>query len=172
MYQHLVTNECGEPMYVKNVPDAQEEQEMYWEEMQHRSEDPLYAESCERNMWFHRACDIFAENGVEVPDYVISAFAKELRIKQREDEANKAIEEAKPSLDFLNKHFPNMFKTYYEYPTPDTYGYAYIEYVGKIEDAPYRDEIESVINLALEQNIYIEDFLCCWDCFKKRDITK
>ena len=41
MYQHLVRNEEGGPMYIENVMDAQEQEEAYCEEMQMRADDPI-----------------------------------------------------------------------------------------------------------------------------------
>lgn len=73
MYQHLVTNEYGEPMYVENVMDAQEENEAYWEEMQMRADDPMYAAMREKEEWIARATRAFEDNGVEVPYYVKQA---------------------------------------------------------------------------------------------------
>ena len=70
MYQQLVRNEAGEPMYVENVMDAQEEQEFWCEEMQMRADDPMYAAMREKEEWIARATRVFEDNGLEVPYYV------------------------------------------------------------------------------------------------------
>ena len=54
MYQHLVRNEEGEPLYVENVMDAQEEHEFRCEEMQMRADDPYYAQMREKEEWYNK----------------------------------------------------------------------------------------------------------------------
>lgn len=162
MYQNLVTNECGEPMYYENVLDANEENEMYWEEMERRNDDPWYAASCEAESWYHRACDIFAENGVSVPDEVTHIFAKQLRKAQREKEERDALKEAQPALDFLNAHFPNTFEARYEPPTPIEDGY--VEFLIKRGAMPpTKRDVADLEREAHELGIYIEDYVSYYD---------
>lgn len=158
MYQHLVRNSEGEPLCFVDVLDAQEEMELHYEEMEKRNDDPWYAAACEKEHWYHVACELFAERGIKVPREVTEIFADEMRKKEREDKKNKAIAEVQPAVDFLNKHFPDMFVARYEYPTPIEYGHAYIDFVDWSK-RPYRDEVEPLIKVAMEQNIYIEDYL-------------
>ena len=158
MYQQLVKNEYGEPMHVENVLDPYEEDEAYWEEMQHRADDPWYAAQCEKESWYNKACAIFAAEGIEVPEQVKQIFADELRKKRAKEEEERELAKAQPAVDFLNKYFPNTFKARYEYPTPEEIGYAYIDVVDWTK-TPYRDEVEPLIDIALEQGIYIEDYL-------------
>ena len=158
MYQHLVTNECGEPMYIENVMDAQEELEAYYEEMQMRADDPYYAQMREAEEWYAKACRAFEEQGVEVPPSVIDALAREMRRKKMEVEEQKALDEVRPVVDFLNGYFPNMFEARYEWPTPEECGYAYVDFKDW-SNRPYRDEVEPLIAVALEKDIYIEDYL-------------
>ena len=70
MYQQMVYNEYGEPMYVENVMDAQEEYDAYCEEMQMRADDPYYAQMREKEEWIARATSVFEDYGLEVPYYV------------------------------------------------------------------------------------------------------
>lgn len=162
MYQDLVTNEYGEPMYYENVLDTNEENERYWEEMERRNDDPMYAASQEVDAWYHRACDIFAENGVSVPDEVAHIFATQLRKAQREKEKRDALAEAQPALDFLNSHFPNTFEACYEPPTPIEYGY--VEFL--IKDGampPTKKEVADLEREAHELGIYIDEYVSYHD---------
>jgi len=167
MYQHLVTNECGEPMYIENVMDAQEELEAYYEEMQMRADDPYYAQMREAEEWYAKACRAFEEQGVEVPPSVIDALAREMRRKKMEVEEKKALDEVQPVVDFLNGYFPNVFEARYEWPTPEECGYAYIGFKDW-SNRPYRDDVEPLIAVALEKDIYIEDYLSMRE-LKKRE---
>lgn len=167
MYQQVVRNEYGEPMYVENVMDAQEENEAYLEEMQHRADDPYYAQMCEKEEWYNKALACFEEKGITVPPSVVQTLSRELRKKQIEIEEQKALDEVQPVVDFLNEHFPNMFEARYEWPTPEEYGYAYIS-IKDYSNRPYRDEIESLIEPALERDLSIEDYISLRE-FKKRE---
>ena len=168
MYQQLVRNEYGEPMYVENVMDAQEQEEAYWEEMQMRADDPYYAQMREKEEWYAKALQCFEEKGIEVPQSVVQTLARELRQKKMEIEEQKALDEVQPVVDFLNEHFPNMFEARYEWPTPEEYGYAYIDFKD-YSNRPYRDEIESLIEPALEKGLSIEDYISLRDFKKKRN---
>ena len=167
MYQQLVTNEYGEPMYIENVMDAQEEQEFYWEEMQMRADDPYYAQMREKEEWCAAARRAFEEQGIEVPQDMINILAREMRSKQKEIEENKALDEVQPVVDFLNGYFPNIFEACYEWPTPEEDGYAYIGFKDW-SNRPYRDEVEPLIAVALEKDIHIQDYLSLRE-LKKRE---
>lgn len=167
MIQQLVRNEYGEPMYVENVMDAQEEQEAYFEEMQMRADDPYYAQMRETEEWCAKARMAFEEQGLDVPQDMVNILAREMRRKQREIEKQKALDEVRPVVDFLNKHFPNMFEARYEWPTPVEYGYAYVDFKDW-SNRPYRDEVEPLIGMAFENDIYIEDYMSLRD-FRTRN---
>ena len=158
MIQQVVRNEYGEPMYVENVMDAQEEQEAYFEELQMRADDPYYAQVREKEEWCAKARAAFEEQGIEVPYEMVRILAREMRKKHMEVEERKALDKVQPVVDFLNERFPNMFVGRYEWPTLDEYGYAYVDF-NDWTNRPYRDEVEPLIAVALEQNIYIEDYL-------------
>lgn len=158
MYQHLVTNEYGEPMCIEYVMDAQEEQEAFFEEMQMRADDPYYAQMREAEEWYAKACRAFEEQGVKVPPSVIDTLAREMRRKKMEVEERKALDEVQPVVDFLNGYFPNMFEARYEWPTPVECGYAYVGFKDW-SNRPYRDEVEPLIAVALKKDICIEDYL-------------
>ena len=167
MYQHLVTNEYGEPMYIENVMDAQEEMEAHFEEMQMRADDPYYAQMREQEEWCAKARAAFESQGIDVPQDMVNILAREMRRKQREIEMNKALDEVQPVVDFLNKYFPNVFEARYEWPTPEECGYAYVDFKNWSK-RPYRDEVEPLIQIALEQDICIEDYLSMSE-LKKRE---
>lgn len=171
MYQHLVRNSEGEPLGFVDVLDPMEQEELRLEEMEKRNDDPWYAAACEKEHWYHVACELFAERGIKVPQSVVDIFAEEMQKKQREDEEAKAIAEVQPAVDFLNKHFPNAFEARYEYPTPIEHGYAYIDFTDW-SNRPYRDEVEPLIAVALESDIYIEDYLSMSELRKREPQTK
>ena len=75
-----------------------------------------------------------------------------------EIEERKALDEVQPVVDFLNDYFPNVFEACYEWPTPEECGYAYVGFKDW-SNRPYRDEVEPLIAVALEKDIYIEDYL-------------
>lgn len=154
-----IYNEYGEPIGTETVRTQYEEEIAYCEEMDRRAEDPFYAARIEEQEWYNKACAIFEENGIVVPDDVIAALSRELRKKEAEREEQKALAEVQPVVDFLNKYFPNKFYARYDPPTPDEYGYAYVDFNGNYSERPYRDEVEALIPIALEQDIYIEDYL-------------
>jgi hypothetical protein len=171
MYQQMVCNEYGEPMYVENVMDAQEEQEFYFEEMQMRADDPYYAQMREQEEWCARARAAFESQGIQVPQDMVNILAREMRRKQMEIEEKKALDEVQPVVDFLNKHFPDVFVARYEWPTPEECGYAYVDFKDWT-NRPYRDEVEPLIPLAMEQGIYIEDYLSMRELKKREQQTK
>ena len=167
MYLNVVKNSEGEPVCVEYVRDAQEENEAYLEEMQMRADDPYYAQMREKEEWYYKALQCFEEKGIEVPPSVVQTLSRELRKKQIEIEEQKALDEVKPVVDFLNEHFPDMFEARYEWPTPEEYGYAYIDFKD-YSNRPYRDEIEPLIEPAIEQDIHIQDYISLCD-FRTRN---
>lgn len=144
MYQQLVTNENGEPMYIENVLDAQEEQEMYFEEMQMRADDPMYAAMKEKEEWIAKATEVFEEHGIEVPYYVKEAWVKEMRNLERKNQEEKALIKVKPLLDFLNQQMPGSkwYANYYS-ETPDEIAHIEIDYT----NAPYKEEYLKALEL-------------------------
>ena len=167
MYQQVVRNEDGEPLYIENVRDPYEEEIAWCEEMDERAASPMYAASIEDERWYNIACSVFEERGIKVPDDVICALKRELRIKEEIREEEKALAEVQPVVDFLNKHFPDTFYAIYNSPTPIEIGYAEIDFVD-YSKRPYRDEVEALIPVAEAQGIYITDYLSLRD-LKKRD---
>ncbi len=167
MYQQVVKNEYGEPMYIENVRDQFEEEEALCDEMQMCAEDPYYAQVREKEMWCAKARAAFEEQGIEVPYDMVRILSREMRNAQQEAERQKALDEVQPVVDFLNEHFPNMFVGRYDYPTPQEYGYAYVDFKDW-SHRPYRDEVEPLIQIALDKDIYIEDYISLRE-FKKRE---
>lgn len=166
MYQNLVRNECGELMYFENVLDPQEQEEAYWEDMQHRADDPWYAEQCENESWYNKACAIFEEEGIEVPEQVKQIFADELRKKREKEEENAALAEAMPTVELFNKFYPNLLYARYNPPTPAEIGYVEADF-NDWSNRPYRDEVEHIFALAEEQGICVEDYISRRD-FRER----
>lgn len=163
MIQQLVRNEYGEPMYVENVMDAQEEQEFYLEEMQMRADDPYYAQMREKEEWIARATAAFEEQGIEVPYYVKEAWIEEMRNLQRKNEEEKAMSEVQPILDFFNRMMPDA-KWYANYhgATPDEIAHIEMDYTY----APYKEDYLHAIDMWYETHKNDdepcpEDFLVC-----------
>ena len=174
MYQRLVVNEYGEPMYVENVMDAQEEQEFYFEEMQMRAEDPMYAAMKEKEEWIARATAAFEEQGIEVPYYVKEAWVKETRSLQRKNEEEKAMSEVRPILDFFNRMMPDAkwYANYYG-ATPDEVAHIEMDYTY----APYKEDYLHAIDMwdethKNEDAPCPEDFLVCSTRYMKERETK
>ena len=137
MYQQMVCNEYGEPMYVENVMDAQEEQEFYFEEMQMRADDPMYAAMKEKEEWIARATAAFEEQGIDVPYYVKEAWVNEMRKLQRKNEEEKVMVKVRPLLNFLNRMMPDAewYANYYN-ETPDEMAHVEVDYT----HAPYKED--------------------------------
>ena len=144
MYQQLVRNEYGEPMYVENVMDAQEQEEAYWEEMQMRADDPMYAAMREKEEWIARATRAFEDNGVEVPYYVKEAWVKEMRNLQRKNEEEKVMLKVRPLVNFLNRMMPNAkwYANYYN-ETLDEVAHVEVDYT----HAPYKEDYLHAIDV-------------------------
>lgn len=168
MYQNLVRNEYGEPMYLENVLDPQEQEETYWEEMQHRADDPWYAEQCEKEHWYYKACAIFEAEGIDVPEQVKQILAEELRKKRAKEEEDAALAEAMPTVALFNKFFPNLLYARYCPPTPAEIGYVEVNF-NDWSHRPYRDEVENIFKLAIEQGINAEGYISLRE-FKERKI--
>ena len=160
MYQQLVRNEYGEPMYVENVMDAQEENEAYWEEMQMRADDPYYAKMREKEEWIARATKAFEDNGVEVPYYVKKAWVKEMRNLQRKNEEEKVMLKVRPFVDFLNRMMPNAewYANYYD-ETPDEVAHVEVDYTY----APYKEDYLHAIDVWHEKYKDNDDMWCVPD---------
>lgn len=158
MYQHLVRNEEGEPMYVENVMDAQEQNEAYWEEMEHCANDPHYAAHCEREHWFNKACAIFEAQGIKVPQQVVNIFAEELRKKREKEEEDAELAKAMPAVELFNKFYPNMLYAHYFPPTPWEWGGVEVEF-NDWSNRPYRDEVEHIFELAYQKGIDVDDYI-------------
>lgn len=144
MYQQLVRNEYGEPMYVENVMDAQEEQEFYFEEMQMRADDPMYAAMKEKEEWIARATAAFEEQGIEVPYYVKEAWVKEMRQLQWKNEEEKVMLKVRPLVNFLNQMMPNAewYANYYG-ETPAEEAHVEVDYT----HAPYKEDYLHAIDV-------------------------
>ena len=144
MYQHLVTNEYGEPMYVENVMDAQEEQEFYFEEMQMRADDPYYAQMREKEEWIARSTAAFEEQGIEVPYYVKEAWVKEMRQLQWKNEEEKVMSKVRPLVDFLNRMMPDAewYANYYG-ETPAEEAHVEVDYTY----SPYKEDYLHAIDV-------------------------
>ena len=155
MNRQVVYNEYGEPIFVDNVRDMYEEEEAWCEEMQMRSEDPIYAMQQEQEAWYRKACLCFEEQGIDVPDDVRRRLAEEMRKKKEKLEEEQKLAEAQPAVDFINSKLPNCgCYARYNYPTPAEFGYVEIDF----ENPPYKDEIEAITEEALKQDIYLDDF--------------
>jgi hypothetical protein len=175
MYQQLVRNEYGEPMYVENVMDAQEENEAYWEEMQMRAEDPMYAAMREKEEWIARATRAFEDNGVEVPYYVKEAWVKEMRQLQWKNEEEKVMLKVRPLVNFLNRMMPDSkwYANYYN-ETPDEIAHVEVDYT----HAPYKEDYLHAIDVWHEKYkddddmIYVpDDSIVCSTRYMKQKET-
>ena len=133
-YQQMMYNDEGEPIGYDYVPDQYEQEEMDWEERMHRHDDPFYAAAQESQEWYQRACAAFEAQGVEVPEDVKYALAREMRAKQRKERYEASA--------------------YYEPETPAEEAYAYID-VRKNGRSISREELQNVES-ALVQNGYDE----------------
>jgi hypothetical protein len=156
MYQQLVKNEYGEPMYVENVMDAQEENEAYLEEMQMRADDPMYAAMREKEEWIARATSVFEDYGLKVPYNVKEAWVKEMRQLQMKNEEEKVMSKVRPFLDFLNRMMPNAewFANYYG-ETPDEVAHVEVDY----KHAPYKEDYLHALNVWREKYKDNDDML-------------
>ena len=175
MYQHLVRNEEGEPMYVENVMDAQEENEAYWEEMQMRADDPMYAAMREKEEWIARATRAFEENGVKVPYWVKEAWVNEMRQLQRKNDEEKVMSKVRPLVNFLNRMMPNAewYANYYN-ETPDDIAHVEVDYT----HAPYKEDYLHAIDVWHEKykddddmRYVLDDSIVCSTRYMKQKET-
>lgn len=157
MATQVIYNEYGEPIGTEYVRDQWEQEEAEWEEDMRCAEDPLYAASKENQRWYNAACAAFEERGITVPDDVIRALAREMRIKQREEEEAKALAVAQPAVDLLNELLPaSKAKAYYYPETVDECSFTEIHFNGQW---PTRAEVENAIAVGIKKDIYIEDYI-------------
>ena len=152
-YQQMMYNDEGEPIGMDYVPDQYEQEEMDWEERMHRHDDPFYAASQESAEWYQRACAAFEAQGVEVPEDVKYALAREMRAKQREEQYQAEMDNMEPLVDAIQS-LGYEAKAYYEPETPAEEGYGYID-VRKNNRSISREELDNLRN-ALVQNGYDE----------------
>lgn len=163
MMQTIFNNE-GEPIGTEYIRCQFEEEEAEWEENMRCAEDPMYAAQKEERRWYNEACAAFEERGIQVPEDVINALSRELRLKEQYRQEKKALAEVKPVVDFLNGLFPNSKATAHYYPeTCDEISYTEIHFDGV---RPTRTEIEYAIKIGLEKDIYIEDYIGSLRYFK------
>lgn len=144
MYQQLVKNEYGEPMYVENVMDAQEENEFWCEEMQMRADDPMYAAMREKEEWIARATAVFEDYGLKVPYNVKEAWVKEMRQLQMKNEEEKVMSKVRPLVNFLNRMMPDSkwYANYYN-ETPVEIAHVEVDYTY----APYKEDYLHAIDV-------------------------
>ena len=167
MYQHLVRNEEGEPLYVEDVMDAQEEHEFRCEEMQMRADDPYYAQMREKEEWYNKALSCFEEKGIEVPPSVVETLSRELRKKRDEIEEKKALDEVQPVLDYLCENLPHC-KWYANFYPESFDEIAHVE-IG-CKNRPYVWELEEVIERSRNEGFFdkygvgLEDYVGESDC--------
>lgn len=161
--ERTVLNEWGEPIGTEYVPTQYEEEIAYFEEMDRRAEDPFYAASKELEAWHAAACRAFDAQGIHVPYDVEMALAREMKKKSLKIKEAKALAEAKPVVDFLNKIFPDgdAYANYYP-ETADEWGYVEIDFHGK---TPTKEEMKGAIALGYERDLYVEDYIY-WGMFK------
>lgn len=164
MYQQLVRNEEGEPMYIENVMDAQDKEEAYWDEMQMRADDPYYAEMQEKKEWYNKAVQCFEEKGIKVPQSVVQTLANELRNKRDEIEKRKALDDVQPVLDYLCENLPHC-KWYANFYPESFDDIAHIEI--DCENRPYVWELEDVIEESYNNVFYEKHNLCIEDYVSK-----
>lgn len=158
MYQ-TVYNEYGEPMGTEYVREPWEEEIAYYEEMDRRAEDPIYAASVENQRWYNAACAAFEDRGIEVPEDVIAALAREMRLKKRREDEARALNEVQPLVDLLNEIAPECEAKAYYYPeTPIEIATTEIHFLGK---NPSDEDIDKVKKACIERglDICVDDYV-------------
>lgn len=159
MAYQTVYNEYGEPMGTEYVREAWEEEIAYYEEMDRRAEDPIYAASVENQMWYNAACAAFEDRGIEVPEDVIAALAREMRLKKRREDEKKALDDVQPLVDLLNELVPNCNAKAYYYPeTPIEIATTEIHFLGYY---PSDEDIDKVKEAVAERglDICVDDYV-------------
>lgn len=154
----VVRNSEGEPIGTEYVRDPYEQEIADCEEMDFLAENPMEAVRRENEMWYERALAAFEQQGVEVPDKVVDILAKELRLKKLDADREEALLEMQPTVDFLT-NLGYRVETYYDYPTPIEYGYAYMEVYDKNGKSLTREQREELRRLAYEQGLEIRDYV-------------
>ena len=149
----MMYNDEGEPIGYDYVPDQYEQEEMDWEERMHRHDDPFYAAAQESQEWYQRACAAFESQGVDVPEDVKRALAREMRAKVREAQYEAEMAKMEPLVNAI-QDLGYEAKAYYEPETPDTVAYGYID-VRKNNRDLSREELQNLRN-TLIQNGYGE----------------
>lgn len=124
--ERYVFNEDGEPIGVERVKSSYELEEDWYDEMQRRAEDDMYACQCENEYWYNQAISAFKERDIVVPMSVIKTLQKEMRRKSIEREKQNAIARLQPLKDWLES-IGVKCEIYYDYPTPQEVGSAYFE---------------------------------------------
>ena len=152
-YQQMMYNDEGEPIGYDYVPDQYEQEEMDWEERMHRHDDPGYAASQEAQEWYQRACAAFEAQGVDVPEDVKYALAREMRAKQREAKYQAEMANMEPLVHAIQS-LGYEAKAYYEPETPAEEAYAYID-VTRNNRSISREELSNLRD-SLVQNGYDE----------------
>lgn len=153
-----IRNSEGEPIGTEYVRDPYEQEIADCEEMDFLANNPIEAARVENQRWYKKAIDAFEQQGVKVPNEVIEILARELRIKQLEAEKEEALQEMQPTVDFLT-NLGYRVETYYDYPTPIEYGHAYMEVYDKDGKEITRKQREELRELALKQDLGIEDYV-------------
>lgn len=160
MYQQLVRNEDGEPMYMENVMDAQEEREFYLEEMQMRADDPMYAAYREKEEWMALATRVFEDYGLKVPYSVKEAWISEMKQLQYKNEEEKVMVKVRPLVNFLNSMMPEAewYANYYG-ETPDEMAHVEVDYT----NTPYKEDYLHAVEVWKEKYKDDEDMYCVLD---------
>lgn len=155
--EQVIYNEYGEPIGTEYVRDQYKEEEAEWEEQMRCADDPFYAASKENQRWYDEACAAFKERGITVPEDVIMALAREMRIKKQKLDEEKALANAKQAVNLLNELLPSCKAEAHYYPeTVDEIAYTEIHFNGT---KPSEEEIKMAIDVGATKDIYIEDYL-------------
>lgn len=153
-----IRNSEGEPIGTEYVNSPYEQEIADCEEMDFLAENPMEAVRRENETWYEKAIAAFEQQGVKVPNEVVEILARELRTKQLEADAEEALLEMQPAVDFLT-NLGYRVETYYDYPTPIEYGGAYMEVYDKDGKEITREKREELRELARKQGLGIEDYV-------------
>lgn len=153
-----IRNSEGEPIGTEYVRDLYEQEIADCEEMDFLANNPIEAARIENQRWYDKALAAFEQQGVEVPYEVVSILSRELYKKQLEADREEALLEMQPTVHFLT-NLGYRVETYYDYPTPIEYGYAYMEVYDKNGKSLTREQREELRRLAYEQGLEIRDYV-------------
>lgn len=157
-YQQMMYNDEGEPIGYDYVPDQYEQEEMDWEERMHRHDDPFYAAAQESQEWYQRACAAFEAQGVEVPEDVKYALAREMRAKQRKERYEAEMARMEPLVNAI-QDLGYEASAYYEPETPAEVGYGYID-VRKNGRSLSREELSNLRDTLNQNGLYgVDDYV-------------